>query len=68
MKTYQFKTNINCSGCVNAVKPHLNHMDIRSWDVNTAAAEKILTISTELTAEAVQHLVQKAGFKAEPLM
>jgi copper chaperone len=68
MNTYQFKTNINCGGCINAVKPQLNNGTIQSWDVNTSIPEKTLTVNTEkLTPEEVQQLVQKAGFKAELL-
>ncbi|GAB4094045.1 heavy-metal-associated domain-containing protein [Flaviaesturariibacter terrae] len=65
----QFRTNINCGGCVKAVTPQLNAAtNIKSWNVDTNHPEKILTVETDgLTAEAVCSLVQKAGFKAEPL-
>lgn len=66
---HQFKTNINCSGCVAAVTPFLNEKDeIKSWEVNTANPDKILTVETEaLTAEEVSELVRRAGYKSEPL-
>ena len=62
MKQYQFKTNINCSGCVAKVTPHLNENSaIKEWDV-----DKLLTVQTEnLMEEDVKAIVQKAGFKAE---
>ncbi|RYY98019.1 MAG: copper chaperone [Chitinophagaceae bacterium] len=66
---HQFKTNINCGGCLAAVTPHLNgEKGIASWQVDTANPNKLLTVETEhLEPEAVCALVGKAGFKAEPL-
>ncbi|RYY41667.1 MAG: copper chaperone [Chitinophagaceae bacterium] len=66
---HQFKTNINCSGCLSAVTPHLNaETGIASWQVDTQNPARLLTVQTdELTAEEVCKIVQKAGFKAEPL-
>lgn len=65
----QFKTNINCGGCVATVKPHLDNADgVCHWDVDTASKEKVLTVkSTGITAQEVIDTVQKAGFKIEPL-
>jgi len=69
MKQYQFKTNINCSGCVAKVTPFLNGDEaIKEWNVNTADPLKLLTIQTEkLEKDDVKALVQKAGFKAEDI-
>lgn len=69
MKQYQFKTNINCSGCVAKVTPVLNqNADVKEWNVNTDDPNKILTVQTEsLEEDDVKALVQKAGFKAEKL-
>lgn len=69
MKQYQFKTNINCSGCVAAVKPALNeNIDIKEWNVDTVNPNKILTIKTENLHEGnIKEIVQKAGFKAESI-
>lgn len=63
---YQFKTNINCGGCIARVTPFLNeNKDIKKWDVNTADPAKILTVETEVLTEAdVVALVKKAGFSA----
>lgn len=65
----QFKTNINCSGCVAAVKPFLDKViGIESWEVNTTDNNKILTIQADGTTEKeVIDTVQKAGFKIESL-
>ncbi len=68
-KSLQFKTNINCGGCVTSVKPHLdNSKGICEWEVDTANKDKILTVKTDdLTEEQVIDIVNKAGFKAESL-
>ncbi len=69
MKQYQFKTNINCSGCVAKVTPHLNSAEgIKEWKVDTNNPGKLLTVETEnLDEKAVKAMVEKAGFKAEPI-
>lgn len=65
----QFKTNINCSGCVATVKPFLDQAaGVGQWDVDTVNKDKILTVeSAEITADEVVAMVQKAGFKIESL-
>ena len=69
MKQYQFKTNINCSGCVARVTPVLNgNEEIKNWKVDTDNPKKILTVETEsLSEEQIKAIVQKAGYKAEQL-
>lgn len=64
---YQFRTNINCGGCIAKVTPYLNsNKDIRKWKVDTANPAKILTIETEnLSGDEVKQIVEQAGFKAE---
>ena len=66
---YKYKTNINCGGCVASVTPHLNASnDIKSWEVDTANPQKVLTVETDnLSDEAVREIVVKAGYKAEKL-
>jgi copper chaperone CopZ len=68
-KQFQFKTNINCGGCITAVKPHLDKtVGYGKWQVDTNNKEKILTITSELVTESeVIDTVKKAGFKIEPL-
>lgn len=67
MSTLKFKTNINCGGCIKAVTPTLDGAAaIRSWQVDTASPDKILTVTGELSAPQVMALVQQAGFRAEP--
>lgn len=69
MNTYQFKTNINCSGCVAQITPYLDaNNEIKSWKVETGKPEKILTIETDhLSREMIETIVKNAGFKAERL-
>ena len=44
-KEFQFKTNINCGGCIASVKPHLDNAEgICHWEVDTANKDKVLTI------------------------
>ena len=66
---YQFKTNIKCSGCIEAVTPYLNANNaISHWQVDTNDTQKILTVETDkLTSEMIREIVEKAGYKAEAL-
>ena len=68
-KEFQFKTNINCGGCIASVKPHLDNAEgICHWEVDTASKDKVLTVKSEgITEQEVISTVQKAGFTIEPL-
>lgn len=63
---YQFKTNINCGGCIAKVAPFFNgDKDVKKWKVNTSDPAKILTVETDSLNEAeLVLLVKKAGFTA----
>ena len=69
MKTKQFKTNINCSGCVAKVTPFLNPLlGEKQWEVDTTNKDKILTVTAEnLDENKLLEQVQNAGFKIESL-
>ncbi len=69
METLQFKTNINCGGCVAKVTPFLNQLEeVENWKVDTANPDKILTVVGEvLTCELVETTVKQAGFEIEQL-
>jgi copper chaperone len=68
MKTFLFKTNINCSSCIATISPELNFKDkIKDWSVDVTIPEKILTITTEYSEKAVQEILEKVGYKAELL-
>lgn len=68
-KNLQFKTNINCGGCVASVKPHLDNANgVSHWEVDTTNKDKVLTVKSEgVTEQEVIETVKKAGFKIEPL-
>ena len=65
MSTLQFKTTINCGGCIKAVTPVLNQVvGAGSWQVDTANPAKILTVSAgHATAEQIVQAVEAAGFE-----
>ena len=69
MDTLQFKTNINCSGCVASVTPSLNKaVGENKWQVDTQNPDKILTVSGEGVSKVeVIKAVEKAGYKAEEI-
>lgn len=66
METLQFKTNINCGGCIAKVTPFLNQVEeIEDWRVDTTNPDKILTINgEELSSELILETIEKAGFTA----
>lgn len=69
MNTFRFKTNINCGSCIKAVTPFLNGIpSLQNWEVDTANPDKILTVqTTDADAQAIQKMVEEAGFSAEVL-
>ena len=68
-KNLQFKTNINCGGCVASVKPHLDNADgICHWEVDTTNKDKVLTVKSEgMTEQEIIDTVKKAGFTIEQI-
>lgn len=68
-KKFQFKTNLNCGGCVSKVKADLDAADgICEWDVDTANNDKTLTVKSEgITEEEIIAIVKKKGFNVEPI-
>lgn len=69
MKTIQFKTNINCSGCVAKVTPVLDEVAGKDhWKVDTVNPAKVLTVETEEVDEKkIKAAVEQAGFKVEKI-
>lgn len=63
-KTFQFKTNINCGGCIKSVTPHLDNAEgIAKWEVDTTNPDKILTVQSEgISEDEVIEVVKKAGY------
>ncbi len=69
MRTYKFKTNINCGGCIDKVSSYLdNAQDILHWSVDTGDEDKVLTVigSEKLEQRDVVDIVNLAGFSARP--
>jgi copper chaperone CopZ len=68
MKTYKFKTNINCGGCIKSVTPYLDGLKDAEWKVDTNDKRKILEVKTEnLSEEEIIDAVHEAGYEAQPL-
>ncbi len=69
MAQLTFKTNIKCGGCIATVKPHLDKLEgVKSWSVDTASAEKKLTVETEHTdAKVIISTLANVGYKSELL-
>ncbi|GAB6121503.1 heavy-metal-associated domain-containing protein [Dysgonomonas termitidis] len=68
-KTFTFKTNINCGGCIAKVTPFLDEVKgISNWNVDTTNKNKVLTVVSDgITESEVIDTVQKAGFKIETI-
>lgn len=67
-KEIQFKTNLNCGGCVSKVQNDLdNLLGKDQWTVNTDNPDKILIIKGEVTPEKVIEIVKSKGFTIEIL-
>lgn len=66
---FQFKTNLNCGGCVAKVKSDLDDAHgVGEWNVDTENEDKILTISsTGITEDEVVAIIERKGFKAAPI-
>lgn len=68
MKTLKFKTTLKCGGCIAKVKEQLDAVkEIKSWNVDLANPDRLLTIETEsdVTA-AIIKIFNATGYKAEP--
>ncbi|MNK23677.1 hypothetical protein D3C87_419750 [compost metagenome] len=68
-KDFQFKTNLNCSGCVAKVQSDMDNVEgICEWNVDTNSVDKILTVQSDgATEEEIIAIIKSKGFKAEPL-
>jgi copper chaperone len=68
-KNLQFKTTLNCGGCVAKVKSDLDNAEgIGHWSVDTDNNDKILTVASEgATEDEIIAIIKSRGFKAEPL-
>lgn len=68
-QNFQFKTNINCGGCLTKVTPFLNDAEgICHWEVDIDNRDKVLTVSADgISEQDVIAIVKKAGFTIEPI-
>jgi len=68
MKTYKFRTNINCGGCIKSVTPYLDQLEISEWEVDINDKRKILSVKSEkVTEKDIINKVIEAGYTIEPL-
>jgi copper chaperone CopZ len=68
MKTYKFKTNINCGGCIQSVSPYLDELNDAEWKVDTNNKNKVLEVKTgSLSEQEIIDKVHEAGYEAQPL-
>ncbi len=67
MGKLQFKTNLNCGGCVSKVQTDLDQAEgIVEWNVDIGHSDKLLTVkSGGVTEEEVVAILRKKGYKAE---
>lgn len=63
-RTFQYKTNINCNGCISAVTPNLNSITgIIKWDVDIENPDKILTVETEnVESQQIEEAIKSSGY------
>lgn len=69
MEILQFKTNLNCSGCVAKLSPYLDgENQIEEWSVDVKNADKLLTVkSTGISTKDLINTIALAGFVAKSL-
>lgn len=69
MKELKFKTTLSCGGCVSKVQSDLDSaVGSSNWHVDTDNPEKILTIQAEeISKDEIIAIIEKKGFKAEPI-
>ena len=68
MKTYNFKTNLKCSGCVSALMPFMNELKgIQNWNIDLESENKTLIINSDdaVSENEIIETVSKAGYTAE---
>ncbi|MBS1738746.1 MAG: cation transporter [Bacteroidetes bacterium] len=68
-KTLEFKTNLNCGGCVSKVQSDLDKATgIAEWNVDIATNNKVLTVKSKgITQEEIVAIIKSKGFQANPL-
>jgi copper chaperone CopZ len=68
MRSYKFKTNINCNGCIKSVTPYLDQLPQAEWHVDVNDKRKVLEVkSDQVTEEEIINKVHEAGYEIQPL-
>jgi len=63
-----FKTNAKCGGCVAKIAEQLDRIvPSEAWSIDLTSPDKLLTVETDLSDEAIVRAVTEAGFRAEPV-
>lgn len=66
METIQFKTNAKCGGCVAQIAAKLDViLKKEQWSVDLTSPDRILTVTSDLSAQTIVDAVRDAGFSAE---
>ncbi|HNW69700.1 MAG TPA: heavy-metal-associated domain-containing protein [Bacteroidales bacterium] len=70
MKSYLFKTSINCGGCLSRVRPILDKEPrIKEWSVDLDHPDRILSVTTEdCTPSDIIDIIDNAGFEIEQII
>jgi len=65
METINFKTTINCNGCISKVTPTLNNLVGESnWNVDISTSDKILSVeNSDVSTEQIIQSVKSLGFQ-----
>ncbi|MBR9998378.1 MAG: heavy-metal-associated domain-containing protein [Cyclobacteriaceae bacterium] len=68
MKSYKFRTNINCNGCIKSVTPYLDQLKPAEWQVDIQDKRKVLEVKSDQITEAeIIKKVREAGYEIQPL-
>ena len=69
MEKLRFKTNLKCGGCVSAITPGLDSLNIiKSWAVDLQNPDKVLEVeASEDISDEVIASVTKAGYQISRL-
>lgn len=69
MKSFLFKSNINCASCVRMVRPVLDGLPgIEAWDVRIESPDKLLTVTSDsLQISDIEEALAELGFEAKPM-
>jgi len=69
MGTLRFKTSLKCGGCIRAITPGLESLNvIQKWSVDLENPDKVLEIeASEDISETVIASVKKAGYEISRL-